>query len=143
MIHCLTLVALIFLAAGIYGFMNSTVCTLSPQINKVDVNYSDGDIFSGTIGTKKRENSAISDAIGGPAAVVAAANLRHMVLTSQATDSNVMGDQLYSLIQGAGGEDDILPLLVSRASFKLATLCSEFAGRIHPRGFRVQWICKK
>ncbi|KAJ7342936.1 hypothetical protein DFH08DRAFT_962964 [Mycena albidolilacea] len=81
---------------GLYGFMGTTVCSLSPKITNVSVTYSD------VIDTATRSNSVAAD-ISGPAIFSAVTTLYDMVYFSQAIVSNSMGDKLRSLIEEVDG----------------------------------------
>ncbi|KAJ7133154.1 hypothetical protein C8R44DRAFT_977440 [Mycena epipterygia] len=90
---------LIFQSAGRYNFMKTTVCTVSPKISQVMVNYTDADVFSGTIETETLQpTDAVVD---GPASLSAMNTIGNMLFFSQAMDSNIMGDQLNSLLREA------------------------------------------
>ncbi|KAJ7350062.1 hypothetical protein DFH08DRAFT_958986 [Mycena albidolilacea] len=88
----------IFVGSGLYAFMNSTVCTFSPKITRVQVDYSDADSFSGTIGTTTFFSGAISDS-GGPSGLSAVATIKTMISFAQALNINTMGNQLRGLLQ--------------------------------------------
>ncbi|KAF7354356.1 hypothetical protein MVEN_01124200 [Mycena venus] len=89
---------LIFYAdqGGIYRFMKTTVCTVSPKITNVDVRYSDA------INTWTRPNAKAADVLAAPT-LSALATLYEMVYFSQAIVSNSMGDKLSSLIAEVDG----------------------------------------
>ncbi|KAJ6484047.1 hypothetical protein C8R45DRAFT_295705 [Mycena sanguinolenta] len=98
---------LIFQSSGTYDFLKTTVCTLTPQITTVDVVYSDTDPFLATIDIDTRDG--VTEAEGGPAGLAAVTTIANMVSSSQGITSNIMGDELNSLIQesvGDGFEDE-------------------------------------
>ncbi|KAJ7146668.1 hypothetical protein C8R44DRAFT_898804 [Mycena epipterygia] len=101
---------LIFQSAGMYDFMKTTVCTVSPKISQVEVNYTDANVFSGTIETNTLQ--MINDVVDGPASLSAMNTIGNMLFFSQAIDSNIMGDQLNSLLREADldnyQDDDVL-----------------------------------
>ncbi|KAJ6525042.1 hypothetical protein DFH09DRAFT_1329148 [Mycena vulgaris] len=83
---------------GIYGFINTTVCTLSPKITNVEVYYTK------FINTVTRPGAKLAD-VGGPLTLSAVETLYNMVFFSQSSASNGMGDKLRSLIEEVDGVD--------------------------------------
>ncbi|KAF7334833.1 hypothetical protein MSAN_02370100 [Mycena sanguinolenta] len=99
---------LIFQSSGTYDFLKTMVCTLTPQITTVDVSYSDSDPFFATINTNTRDGG-VTEVEGGPAGLAAITTIANMVSSSQGITSNIIGDELASLLQeseGDGFEDD-------------------------------------
>ncbi|KAJ7859793.1 hypothetical protein B0H14DRAFT_2576958 [Mycena olivaceomarginata] len=94
-------VALIFQGFGMYQFLNTTVCTFNPKITRVQVDYADTGINS----TQFTE-SAIADA--GPAGLSAVTTIYEMVLFAQAMFTNVVGDEVNSLVVDPEAQDDFL-----------------------------------
>ncbi|KAJ7450945.1 hypothetical protein B0H11DRAFT_316930 [Mycena galericulata] len=90
---------LVFQSSGTYDFMRTTVCTLSPQITKVDVLYSDSDPLVATLITDTSQIGAVTDAAGGPAGLSAVTTISNMLFVAQAFSSNIMGDELNSLLE--------------------------------------------
>ncbi|KAF7369672.1 hypothetical protein MVEN_00298300 [Mycena venus] len=91
---------LILAGSGLYAFMKTMVCTLSPKITTVQVDYS-YDFFSGTITTNTLPGG-VSD-VGGPAGLSAITTLYNMFYFSQAPQTSIVGDQLKTLIQDLDG----------------------------------------
>ncbi|KAJ7127273.1 hypothetical protein C8R43DRAFT_1211126 [Mycena crocata] len=86
--------ALIFVGSGLYEFVNSTVCTLSPRIISVQVDYS---FLSGlaTIATTRRDTVSLD--FGGPTALNAITTISNMMYFAQGGQTNIFGEQLNSL----------------------------------------------
>ncbi|KAJ7645180.1 hypothetical protein DFH06DRAFT_1301184 [Mycena polygramma] len=97
---------LILVGSGRYNFMQTTVCTLSPKITTVKVDYSDAELISGIINTTTLPTGAVTDS--GPAGLAAVNGIYIMQFYSQATSSNTMGDELISLLEEVGFEDDTI-----------------------------------
>jgi hypothetical protein len=90
---------------GMYNFMETTVCTLTPKITNVEVYYSD------VINTRTRSDVAVAD-IGGPPTLSAVTTLYGMVYFSQAIATNSMADKLRSLIQEIDGNTFTKPTIL-------------------------------
>jgi hypothetical protein len=88
-----------------YQFLNTTVCTFNPKITRVQVDYADTGINS----TQFTE-SAIADA--GPAGLSAVTTIYEMVLFAQAMFTNVIGDEVNSLVVDPEAQDDFLRAMV-------------------------------
>ncbi|KAJ6617244.1 hypothetical protein B0H10DRAFT_1327543 [Mycena sp. CBHHK59/15] len=101
---------LIFESAGRYDWMHTTVCTLSPKILKVNVDYSDA------IGTATNINGAVRDP-DGPAGLSAVSTLSNMVFFAQAVAANIMGDELYSILIDLDPEDFADAMLLSMEEY--------------------------
>ncbi|KAJ6453951.1 hypothetical protein C8R45DRAFT_1192392 [Mycena sanguinolenta] len=89
--------SLIFHGSGLYEFMQTTVCSVTPRIPTVKVGYT-YDIsndFARTIDTMAFPGG-ISD-IGGPASISAVTTIYNMMLFAQASSNNAVGDQLESV----------------------------------------------
>ncbi|KAK7000317.1 hypothetical protein R3P38DRAFT_3328052 [Favolaschia claudopus] len=78
--------------SGLYRFLNTTVCTLTPRMTQVQVSYESDLINISEIVS----NDTIANA-SSPATTTAVYMLREMVLFSQSFVSNVIGDMLMSL----------------------------------------------
>ncbi|KAJ7652498.1 hypothetical protein DFH06DRAFT_1331118 [Mycena polygramma] len=117
MIGCLAFegnYALIFVGSGRYDFMKTMVCTFSPRITQVRVDYSDADAFSGTISTTTLTEGVPDN--GGPASLSAVNTIYNMQSFAQATYTNIMGDELISIL-GDGGLDDDQAVLGKTAEY--------------------------
>lgn len=83
---------------------------MSPHITTVDVVYSDSDPEDGTITTYTHDDGAVTEAVGGPAGLSAVITMSKMVFLAQGVSTNIMGDELNSLLQdwseGAPYEDE-------------------------------------
>ncbi|KAJ6448708.1 hypothetical protein C8R45DRAFT_1224623 [Mycena sanguinolenta] len=79
---------------GLYNFMETTVCTVSPRITNVEVDYSH------VINTRTRPGGTLAD-IAAPPTLSAVNTLFDMVYFSQAIATNSMGDKLRALITEA------------------------------------------
>ncbi|KAJ7833587.1 hypothetical protein B0H14DRAFT_3142539 [Mycena olivaceomarginata] len=82
---------------GLYGFIGTTVCSVSPKITNVAVTYSD------VIDVATSAGGVAAD-ISGPATFSAVTALYQMVYFSQAIVSNSMGDKLRALIEEVDGD---------------------------------------
>ncbi|KAK7049157.1 hypothetical protein R3P38DRAFT_3388189 [Favolaschia claudopus] len=79
--------------SGLYRFLNTTVCTLTPRMTQVHVSYESDLINISEIVS----NDTIANA-SNPATTTAVYMLSGMVLFSQSFVSNVIGDMLISLM---------------------------------------------
>jgi hypothetical protein len=123
---------------GLYGFIGTTVCSVSPKITNVAVTYSD------VIDVATNAGGVAAD-ISGPATFSAVTALSQMVYFSQAIVSNSMGDKLRALIEEVDGDtftaNTTLRTTVNWSPCKASdTHC--FTGRIRSWGHRVQWLGK-
>ncbi|KAJ7634487.1 hypothetical protein FB45DRAFT_865229 [Roridomyces roridus] len=100
--------SLIFSTGGVYDFLDNAVCTITPWITRVNVEYSDGEITSASISPNRTGSGAVLDSVGGPAGRSAVNIIHSLIWNSQSTGSNVMGDQLYSLVNASQAQDDKL-----------------------------------
>ncbi|KAF7366080.1 hypothetical protein MVEN_00484300 [Mycena venus] len=103
---------LIFSGGGLYNFIGTTVCTVAPKITKVSAEYSyDDSPNSTTIDTQTLSGG--SPDFGGPAGLSAIATIYNMMYYSQGQQTNVVGDQLQSLIlnDNLGDAGSILPIM--------------------------------
>lgn len=112
-------IALIFSGAGLYDFVKTTACTLTPKITKVLVDYSNDDSddssddFLNSTMIDIQTLSGGSPDLDGPAGLSAVATIYNMMHFSQGKQTNIVGDQLRSLIlNGNLGDDAILPVMV-------------------------------
>ncbi|KAF7369674.1 hypothetical protein MVEN_00298500 [Mycena venus] len=101
--------ALIFRGSGLYNFMNTMVCTVTPQITNVRVDYI-YDFSGGTISTKTLPGG-VPD-VDGPPGLSAIMTMYNMMSFAQAMQTNIMGDQLKSIVQDVNGNllSDVAPL---------------------------------
>ncbi|KAJ7221897.1 hypothetical protein C8J57DRAFT_1593600 [Mycena rebaudengoi] len=90
---------LIFVGSGLYDFMRTTMCTLTPKITNVQADYS-YDLFSDTIQATTHPGG-IPD-IEGPAAISAVTTIYNMLSFSQAVNTNIVGDQLTAVLTNLG-----------------------------------------
>ncbi|KAJ7834022.1 hypothetical protein B0H14DRAFT_3142438 [Mycena olivaceomarginata] len=99
---------LIFFAGptGMYKFLRTTVCTLSPKIINVEVHYSD------VINTRTRPGVTLVVDVGSPPTLSAVTTLYDMVYFSQAFAGNSMADKLRSLIQEIDGNNFTNPTIL-------------------------------
>ncbi|KAJ7459354.1 hypothetical protein FB451DRAFT_1563720 [Mycena latifolia] len=86
---------LIFVWSGIYQ-QPPIVCTVSPKITKVNVDYSDSHSISGTISTTVLDGGVWDP--DGPAGLAAITAMSNTVFNAQAAFTNVMGSQIKSLV---------------------------------------------
>jgi hypothetical protein len=97
------------------------VCTLTPKITKVLVNYSNGNSSDDSYNNGFLNSTVIdtqtlsggSPDLDGPASLSAVATIYNMMQFSQGKTTNIVGDQLTSLILNSNlGDDAILPAMV-------------------------------
>jgi hypothetical protein len=108
--------------------MKTAVCTLTPKVTTVQVEYSDIDLLAGTISPTTLDDYPTTY-VGGPAGVSAITTLFNMQLFAQGTSSNIVGDQLRTSIKEVSSDFDdgiVLTLLVSDPSCHavVASSCS-------------------
>ncbi|KAF8182389.1 hypothetical protein K438DRAFT_1158251 [Mycena galopus ATCC 62051] len=122
---------LIFRGTGSsYELLGTTVCTLSPQLTKVEVDYSNSDPVSGTIlgtiDTTEIPGHRVADS--GPAGLAAIKTIFTMTEGAQTPFSNVVGDQLHALIQ----QQDLsnLDVLIPRALENYIRGVAEYSGSV-------------
>ncbi|KAF8215220.1 hypothetical protein K438DRAFT_2008641 [Mycena galopus ATCC 62051] len=84
---------LILTGRGLYGFIQTMVCTFNPVITTVWTDYTYG-YYSDNIAVQPPSTS-IPD-IGGPAGLSAVTTIYNMLLFAQGTNANIFGDQLSS-----------------------------------------------
>jgi hypothetical protein len=89
----------------LYDFMKTMVCTVSPQITTVWVDYSDSDPALDTISITNTFDS-VAEPTGGPAGLSAVTTMSKAVYFAQGISSNLMGDELRSLLEEVSGGDD-------------------------------------
>lgn len=115
-----TMIALIFVGFGLYDFMNTTVCSFTPKITNVRADYSyefsNGTMLSDNVNTTTLPGG-IPD-LNGPAGMSAVTTMYNMVAFSQGLDSNIVGDQLTSVLNDVDGpnfflDNDIMAATVS------------------------------
>ncbi|KAJ6553262.1 hypothetical protein B0H19DRAFT_1236293 [Mycena capillaripes] len=98
---------LIFVGFGLYDFMDTTVCSFTPKITNVRADYSyefsNGTIFSNNVNTTTLPGG-IPD-MKGPAGISAVTTMYNMIAFSQGLDSNIVGDQLTSVLNDLDGND--------------------------------------
>ncbi|KAJ7052289.1 hypothetical protein C8F01DRAFT_627023 [Mycena amicta] len=113
--------SLIFRGSGLYGYLQTIVCEVTPRIPNVKVDYTYN--VAPNIDTTTLSGGA-SD-IGGPAAIAAVTMIYNMLLFSQALFSNAMGDQITSAL--TTGYDEISVL---SAMEKYVGGVAEYAGTV-------------
>ncbi|KAF8194853.1 hypothetical protein K438DRAFT_1968793 [Mycena galopus ATCC 62051] len=91
---------LIFYGSGIYDFMQTMVCTLTPKVTYVNVE-STYSFSGGTISATTLPGGA--PAASGAPGMSAITTITDLVYFSQAVQTNIMGDQLKSVLQDASG----------------------------------------
>ncbi|KAJ7795175.1 hypothetical protein B0H14DRAFT_3158777 [Mycena olivaceomarginata] len=91
---------LIFVGSGLYDFVKTMVCSFTPMITNVDVVYS----YDSTNDTLKATtlSGGVSN-VGGPAGLSAVTTISNMLSFSQALESNIVGDQLTSVLDDLDG----------------------------------------
>ncbi|KAJ7318378.1 hypothetical protein DFH08DRAFT_819982 [Mycena albidolilacea] len=94
---------LILVGSGLYDYINTMVCTLTPQITTVSVLYS-YDSNSDSIAVNPPV-ARISD-FGGPAGISAVTTIFNMLFFAQGTDSNVVGGQFSALLANTNDSVD-------------------------------------
>ncbi|KAK6969145.1 hypothetical protein R3P38DRAFT_3147630 [Favolaschia claudopus] len=83
---------------GLYSYLDTTVCTLTPTVTHVQADYSwDGLAQLTTIDTTTFSNGKPD--IGGPAANSALQTIYNMMMFSQTISTNVVGDQIKSILE--------------------------------------------
>ncbi|KAJ7495030.1 hypothetical protein FB451DRAFT_362125 [Mycena latifolia] len=93
----------IFASSGLYK-TRTTVCSVSPKVTQVDVGYSDSQSSSGTIDVTATLDGAVRDpdGVAGLSTVTAMSNI---VFLAQSTATNVMGDEINSLLTDVRDEN--------------------------------------
>ncbi|KAJ6472913.1 hypothetical protein C8R47DRAFT_1145737 [Mycena vitilis] len=95
---------LIFAGSGLYDFVQTTVCTLSPKVNRLQVDYS-YDFSSALIAAgTPLPGTSIPDEEGS-AGLSAVNTLSSMMYFAQTTQTNIVGDQLSTAILNLDGGD--------------------------------------
>lgn len=116
---------LILSGSGLYSFMDTMVCQVTPKITTARVDYS-YDFFNGTINT-----TTISGApdVGGATGLSAITTIYNMFYFSQAPHTNIVGDQLKTLIQdmGRNSVDEDVILLTTEEYIRGVT---EYSGSV-------------
>ncbi|KAJ7192565.1 hypothetical protein GGX14DRAFT_479910 [Mycena pura] len=120
---------LVLTSGGAYNFLKTTVCTFTPKITRVQVVYTDANLYAGTIQTDTSDTGAVADE-GGLAGLSAVITIADMVFFSQATQTNTFGDEIKSLIANVNDdaafvEDDIL-----RSVEQYITGVAEYSGSV-------------
>jgi hypothetical protein len=118
--------------------METTVCTVTPKITNVEVDYSH------VINTRTRPDGTLAD-IAAPPTLSAMNTLFDMVYFSQAIATNSMGDKLRALITEVDDKTLSDSTILRNTASDLIVQSSGThgsTGRIHPRRHRVQCICK-
>ncbi|KAF7372527.1 hypothetical protein MVEN_00114800 [Mycena venus] len=103
---------LIFSGGGLYDLIGTTVCTLTPKITKVSVDYSYDDSPNSTTIDAETPSRESPD-VNGPAGLSAVATIYNMMYFSQGRQTNIVGDQLRSLILNGNLDDtaSVLPVM--------------------------------
>ncbi|KAF8153590.1 hypothetical protein K438DRAFT_2026700, partial [Mycena galopus ATCC 62051] len=103
---------LIFVGAGIYDFIQTMVCTLTPKITKVSVDYSYDDDSPNSTTIEIGKYYGGSPDLDGPAGLSAVTTIYNMMHFSQGEQTNVVGDQLYSsILNNLDDPASILPVM--------------------------------
>ena len=103
--------------------------------------YSDSDPLLATI-TTYTQGDGVTEAEGGPAGLAAIATIANMVSSSQGITSNIVGDEVNSLLQELAGDgfedDDVMNLMVRgfAAPRRCYAYC-DFAAIVHQCSCRV------
>ncbi|KAK7028724.1 hypothetical protein R3P38DRAFT_2937924 [Favolaschia claudopus] len=83
---------------GLYSYLETTVCTFTPSVTRVQAGYSwDRSTSLTTIDMETLANGRPD--IGGPAAVSAVQTIYNMMYFAQAISTNVVGDQIKSILE--------------------------------------------
>ncbi|KAJ7624015.1 hypothetical protein B0H17DRAFT_1111929 [Mycena rosella] len=90
---------LIIASEGSY-YLPTTVCTLSPKITTVKVEYSDPRVAHGTIGTTTLADGAVPD-LGGPTGLAAVGGIKNTLFLSQGLETNSMGAFIHEILTEA------------------------------------------
>ncbi|KAF8149699.1 hypothetical protein K438DRAFT_1866295 [Mycena galopus ATCC 62051] len=100
------------LRGGLYDFIQTTVCTLTPKISKVSVDYSYENSPNSTIIDTQTLSGGSPD-LEGPAGLSAVTTIYNMMYFSQGGQTNIVGDQWRSLILNGnlGDAASILPVM--------------------------------
>ncbi|KAF8173996.1 hypothetical protein K438DRAFT_2023263 [Mycena galopus ATCC 62051] len=137
---------LIFRSSGTYDFLRTTVCTLTPQITAVAVGYSDTDSDDDEITISPvTQGDGVAEAAGGPGGLAAVTAIASMVSAAQGTSSNIMGDELNSLLEDldqgdAFDDDDVMTFLelyinaVAEYSGSVLRACMSSQGEVFAAG---------
>ncbi|KAJ7652792.1 hypothetical protein DFH06DRAFT_1205694 [Mycena polygramma] len=111
-----------------YSFMRTTVCTFAPQITQVRVDYSDANPFSGIINSTTLTERVPDN--GGLAGFTAVNTIYNMQMFSQATWTNIMGDELISILQDISGDDSFRDEDVLWATGEYIRGVAEYSGSV-------------
>ncbi|KAJ7734135.1 hypothetical protein B0H16DRAFT_1731973 [Mycena metata] len=120
---------LIFEGSGLYDFMKTMVCTVSPQITTVWVDYSDSDPTLDTISIKNTFDS-VPEPAGGPAGLSAVTTMSYAIYFAQGISSNLMGDELRSLLQEVSGGDEFADEDVLQYTGEYMRGIAEYSGTV-------------
>ncbi|KAJ7661171.1 hypothetical protein B0H17DRAFT_1212353 [Mycena rosella] len=94
---------LIFESAGRYQ-QPTTVCTLSPKITRVNVDYSDPKSGVGIISPMTVSDGAVRDP-EGPGGLSAVATMHNMIFVAQGAGTNDIGNEMNSLLTEVDAND--------------------------------------
>ncbi|KAK7046345.1 hypothetical protein R3P38DRAFT_3307732 [Favolaschia claudopus] len=103
------IVELIFVGSGVYTPLNTTICTLTPKVTNVRVDYAYAP-FSDTINATTLSGGVVD--IDGPAAMSAVATIYNTVSFSQAVFTNIVGNQIQSVLGEAPVVSEYSKILV-------------------------------
>ncbi|KAF7344938.1 hypothetical protein MVEN_01656400 [Mycena venus] len=93
---------LILKGGGLYSFINTTVCTFTPEITTVWADYTYS-YYSDNIAVQPPSSSIPN--VGGPAGISAITTIYNMLVFAQGTNANAVGDQLTSILQDEDGDN--------------------------------------
>ncbi|KAJ7908570.1 hypothetical protein B0H13DRAFT_2016354 [Mycena leptocephala] len=123
---------LIFVGFGLYDFMNTTVCSFTPKITNVRADYSyefsNGTMLSDNVNTTTLPGG-IPD-LNGPAGMSAVTTMYNMVAFSQGLDSNIVGDQLTSVLNDVDGPNFFLDNDIMAATEEYIRGVAEYSGTV-------------
>ncbi|KAJ7697015.1 hypothetical protein B0H17DRAFT_1197747 [Mycena rosella] len=100
---------LIFESAGGYK-KPATVCTFSPKITRVNVEYSNPELGSGIVSTTTLSDGVVRDP-EGPGGLSAVSSLSNMLFLAQGILTNIMGEEILSLLAGVPEDTATLTLM--------------------------------
>ncbi|KAJ7673859.1 hypothetical protein DFH06DRAFT_1445368 [Mycena polygramma] len=118
---------LIFAGSGLYDFVQTTVCTLSPKVTRLQVDYS-YDFSSTYIATSTPLPGTSVPDTEGSAGLSAVNTLSGMMYFAQATQTNIVGDQLRTAILNLNGDFDNAIILNSMEEYVRGV--TEYSGTI-------------
>ncbi|KAK6984836.1 hypothetical protein R3P38DRAFT_3103134 [Favolaschia claudopus] len=118
-------IQLIFVGSGVYTPLNTTICTLTPKVTNVRVDYAYAP-FSDTINATTLSGGVVD--IDGPAAISAVATIYNTVSFSQAVFTNIVGNQIQSVLGEAPDVSEYSKLLVPMEQYLKGV--AEYSGSV-------------